>query len=267
MSKSRSRTNRGTEIESANTAADALSTTADVDGDGPTVDAGVEQTVDAGETVELQATTAGLDSQTLEYSWTQVTGTPVVLSCATVVAPCFEAPELMSDESLIFEVTANDGTTTITDTVSVIVRAGSSGPAADVEAPDSQDPVELAMAELRASRAETGFIEVVESGGEVLSQKPTHSDMGGAATPGQAGIETPSQTEDRSGRRAASSDGGDARGQDESVDLRDRGLTDGTTGTAEPDEKAEQSSSWMKIWRGALGLFRSGSMTDKRPGI
>ena len=79
------------------------------------------------------------------------------------------------------------------------------------------------MAELRASRAaETGVLEVLESGGEV---------------------------------------------QEESVDLRDSVLPLGTAGTAEPDEKAEQSSSWMKIWRGALGFFRSGSMTEKKPGI
>ena len=120
------------------------------------------------------------------------------------------------------------------------------------------------MAELRASRAaETGVLEVVESGGEVLSHRPTHPDM--AVTPGQTGTEALPEAEERSGGREIPRVQGDEKSQEGSAELRDSALPLGASGAAEHIAEGEQPSSWMKIWRGTLGFFRSGSMTDKRP--
>ena len=95
----------------------------------PVADAGADQTgsdaVTEGDTVTLDGSgSSDADSDTLEYEWSQTSGTTVSLSGATTASPTFTAPELLADENLVFSLVVNDGTVDSTaDSVTVTVRA------------------------------------------------------------------------------------------------------------------------------------------------
>ena len=59
--------------------------------DGPTADAGSDQSVGEGAVVTLNGN-GSTGSGALTYAWTQTAGTPVMLSDATAVSPTFTAP-------------------------------------------------------------------------------------------------------------------------------------------------------------------------------
>ena len=89
----------------------------------PTADAGSDQTVNEGASVSLDATgSSDPDGDALSYSWTQTDGPSITLSDASTATPTFTAPEVQSDTTLTFEVTASDGEAVDTDTVSVTVQ-------------------------------------------------------------------------------------------------------------------------------------------------
>lgn len=89
----------------------------------PTADAGADQTVGTGDSVELNATgSSDPDDGNLTYDWTQTDGTDVTLSGADTAQPTFTAPTVGADEALEFEVEVSDGTATDTDTVNVTVE-------------------------------------------------------------------------------------------------------------------------------------------------
>ena len=85
------------------------------------VDAGPDQRVLDGSTVELQGIVSGITDPT--YLWTQNSGSPAVaLTDSDTPAPTFTAPDVSSDVDLIFTLTVNDGTDTVTDTVTITVH-------------------------------------------------------------------------------------------------------------------------------------------------
>ena len=85
------------------------------------VDAGPDQRVLDGSTVELQGIVSGITDPT--YLWTQNSGSPAVaLTDSDTPAPTFTAPDVSSDVDLIFMLTVNDGTETVTDTVTITVH-------------------------------------------------------------------------------------------------------------------------------------------------
>jgi hypothetical protein len=73
-------------------------------------------------------------SDTLSYSWTETSSSGVSLSGAETAAPTFTAPDVSSATTLVFEVEANDGTASDTDTVEVTVQ-----PAEPTNTPPSAD--------------------------------------------------------------------------------------------------------------------------------
>ncbi len=75
----------------------------------PTADAGLDQTVQTGATVTLDASgSSDADTgDTLSYHWEQTAGATVTLSSATAASPTFTAPS--SADALTFAVTAIDG--------------------------------------------------------------------------------------------------------------------------------------------------------------
>ncbi len=86
----------------------------------PTVDAGVDQTVISGDTVNLSAVITDDDTPTV--SWTQLSGTTVTLSSSSSADVNFSAPAVTGSDALEFEVTVDDGTNAVvSDTVTITV--------------------------------------------------------------------------------------------------------------------------------------------------
>ncbi len=102
----------------------------------PTADAGDDQTVDSGATVNLDGTGSADPDGTIDaYAWTQTAGPSVTLTGANTATPSFTAPTGAGDPpvTLTFQlmVTDNDGATA-TDSVTVNVNApGNQAPTAD----------------------------------------------------------------------------------------------------------------------------------------
>jgi outer membrane protein assembly factor BamB len=94
------------------------------DNQGPTADAGTDQTVKSGDGVTLVGSGSfDPDYGIPLYSWTQTDGPSVALSDATAVSPTFTAPGVEEETVLNFELKVTDnGDKTSTDTVTVTVQ-------------------------------------------------------------------------------------------------------------------------------------------------
>ena len=87
----------------------------------PMADAGPDQTVD--ETMPVSLSGSGVDAEgAVQYSWTQTSGTTVMLSDADTENASFTAPNVDADEDLVFQLTVTDDDgASATDTVTVTV--------------------------------------------------------------------------------------------------------------------------------------------------
>lgn len=96
----------------------------------PTADAGSNATANIGDTVTLNGNgSLDLDNDPLQYLWSQISGPSVTLSGANNATPSFVAPTVATNQTLIFELTINDGTASATSQVSVLVLAPAAPPA------------------------------------------------------------------------------------------------------------------------------------------
>ena len=87
------------------------------------VDAGPDQRVLDESAVTLSGTVSDSDSTDLTYLWTQNPGSPAVtLTGSDTLMPTFTAPDVSSDVDLVFTLTVDDDTDTVTDTVIVTVH-------------------------------------------------------------------------------------------------------------------------------------------------
>lgn len=92
----------------------------------PVADAGADQgPIDAGQTVTLDGSgSSDPDNDALGFTWTQVSGTPVILTGGNSVAPTFVAPIVNGNEDLVFSLIVDDGQAqSAADTVVISVRA------------------------------------------------------------------------------------------------------------------------------------------------
>ena len=95
----------------------------------PAVNAGDDQNVIEDDLVSLEATTSGFSGNaSLTYNWRRVDGPYMIFSDASVADPKFVAPDVASEQQISLEVTASDGTTTVTDTLVVTVATGDESP-------------------------------------------------------------------------------------------------------------------------------------------
>ena len=114
---------------------------------GPEIDAGFDQVVDEGASVQLAGSGTDPEGQSLTYEWVQTGGPRVTLSDPGASQPTFTAPEGLSNTDLTFELHVSDGTNTSTDTVMVTVNADNDAPAAEAgfdQAVDEGASVQLA---------------------------------------------------------------------------------------------------------------------------
>jgi hypothetical protein len=93
----------------------------------PIANAGPDQTVNESSTVQLDGTgSSDPDGDPINYSWTQVQGTPVTLSDASSAQPTFTAPNQSpkAQETLKFSLTVRDtsGASSPADSVDITVQ-------------------------------------------------------------------------------------------------------------------------------------------------
>ncbi len=126
-----------TVTDGVHTSVDTVTVTVNRDDDAPSVDAGVDRTVNEGASVTLAATASDLENQSLTYTWTQTGGPAVALSNASVASPSFTAPEGLTNVSLTFQVAVSDGTSTTYDSVTIHVNRDNDAPSVNAGANQS----------------------------------------------------------------------------------------------------------------------------------
>jgi hypothetical protein len=89
----------------------------------PAADAGADQNVDEGATLELSGSGTDSDGNVVSYSWLQEAGTVVTITNADLANASFIAPSVSASEILIFRLTVTDDDgATGSDTVSITVE-------------------------------------------------------------------------------------------------------------------------------------------------
>lgn len=111
----------------------------------PTVDAGADQSVAAGASVTLAGSASDADGSVASYEWTQTAGSAVTLDDAASANPSFTAPDVSSDETLTFKLTATDDqgarrSDSVNVNVSASAQAASQPPAGTMDRRTSWKP-------------------------------------------------------------------------------------------------------------------------------
>lgn len=119
----------------------------------PVSNAGDNQSIDAYEDVTLTGSATDADGTIASYTWIQTSGTTASLQNENTAILTFNAPNVLSDETLVFSltVTDNDGGTSI-DTVEVLVIANI---IPTVDAGESQFTDELGEVTLTGSASDS----------------------------------------------------------------------------------------------------------------
>ncbi|MBL4632118.1 MAG: YHYH protein [Paraglaciecola sp.] len=117
-----------------------------------TVDAGSDQTVGAGAFVTLSATITD-DDTSYTIRWSQTSGdTTVTLNNVSSADPTFTAPTTDTQQTLVFEVSVDDGTNdAVTDSVSITVAAHQTDSVLSVDAGIDQNVDSAATVTLSAT--------------------------------------------------------------------------------------------------------------------
>ena len=109
----------------------------------PVVNAGLDQTVQSGATVTLNGSgSSDADGDNLTYQWQQTQGSTVTITQGDQVQAAFVAPVVSSNQTLTFSLTVNDGSASVTDSLTVSVQTDGGGHQCDLTDPAaSQHPV------------------------------------------------------------------------------------------------------------------------------
>ena len=87
----------------------------------PTVDAGQDQIINEDTQVTLSGTATDADGDPLTYLWSHDQATGIIINNSTSLLSTFTAPQVISNTTFTFTLTAGDGNATGSDTVSVTV--------------------------------------------------------------------------------------------------------------------------------------------------
>ena len=93
----------------------------------PTVYAGANRTANGGETVALAGSAADADGDTLTYQWAHDSSLAIEFANSTLPSTTFAAPQVDSDTTVTFTLTADDGTHTSSDAVAITVLDATAG--------------------------------------------------------------------------------------------------------------------------------------------
>ena len=108
----------------------------------PAVNAGDDQTVAEGSTVNLDGTAMDADLEdTLTYSWSHNSTLTITLTDGGALTPSFTAPNVPEDTTVEFTLSVSDGTASVSDTVDVTITDSANSPPA-VNAGDDQTVAE-----------------------------------------------------------------------------------------------------------------------------
>lgn len=105
----------------------------------PVVNAGPDQTVTAGASVQLSGNATDPESGAMTYLWWQIAGPSVTLSSTIIPNPTFVAPSVSTATQLEFQFRVSDASLTRTDTVVVTVNPQ---PASDPPSDPPSDPAD-----------------------------------------------------------------------------------------------------------------------------
>ena len=175
--------------DGTNTVTDTVVVTVAADDDAPRVTAGADQQVEESQSVQLDARAEDPEGRPLRYQWTQLEGPTVRLTGDDAASPAFTAPNLASDQDLVFQVEVTDGTHVTTDTVTVSVLANDDTPdidagralaaAADIEQQDTGDEALEEMRVLDPMDQSDGRVEVNATPASVLVSDTLDRVLGG----------------------------------------------------------------------------------------
>ncbi len=116
----------------ASATSDAVNVTVNPVNSAPIANAGTNQSVNEQSAVTLSGGGTDSDGSIVSYSWTQTSGTGVVLSGASTASASFTSPTLIAPETLIFQLTVTDNESSATsDTVSITVNPVNTAPTAN----------------------------------------------------------------------------------------------------------------------------------------
>ena len=110
------------------TVVDRVMVLINADNDGPTLNAGADFSAEEGTQVTLAASATDPEGQPLTHTWVQTGGPAVTLSDASSLSPTFDAPNVLNDTEITFQVTSTDGEHTVVDTITVTITGENDAP-------------------------------------------------------------------------------------------------------------------------------------------
>ncbi|MFT6040662.1 MAG: hypothetical protein ACI9C2_000826, partial [Gammaproteobacteria bacterium] len=122
---------------------DTVTITVGADNDAPASDAGPDQNAEEGSLVTLLGSGVDPEGQGLTYSWSQLSGPPVLLTEPSAANPIFVAPEGLVNTEIVFALTVSDGLHQSTDTVAIHLECDNDAPSASAGAPIMADEGDL----------------------------------------------------------------------------------------------------------------------------